>query len=56
MGQEEYPPPTDPTERPAVYATPRLVTYGALTDITHAVGATSNKDGGLVTGMMMSQK
>jgi hypothetical protein len=29
--------------------------YGALADLTRAVGPNSNKDGGLVNGMMMSQ-
>jgi hypothetical protein len=47
---------TDSTiTRLAAYACPRLVVYGSLAEITRIVGPNSNKDGGLVTGMMMSQ-
>ena len=37
------------------YVAPRLVTYGALADITRDVGTNSNMDGGAAAGMMMSQ-
>ena len=39
----------------AEYSTPTLVTYGAIAEITRAVGNTSNMDGGSVNGMKKSQ-
>ena len=38
------------------YASPRLVVYGSLTEITRKVGVSSKKDGGAVNGMKNSQK
>ena len=54
--QQDAPLRADTATHQATYVTPRLVVYGALADITRAVGSNSNKDGGLVTGMMMSQR
>ena len=54
--QQDTPPRTGTVTPRATYATPRLVVYGSLGDITRNVGATSNMDGGAVTNKMMSQK
>ncbi|MDQ8165372.1 MAG: hypothetical protein P3A28_06395 [Gemmatimonadota bacterium] len=37
------------------YATPKLVVYGALADITLAIGKKSNSDGGTVNNFKKSQ-
>jgi hypothetical protein len=52
---ENTPQRTDAPRHQATYVTPRLVVYGALADITRAVGSSSNMDGGAAAGMMMSQ-
>ncbi|MFI5312319.1 MAG: hypothetical protein ACHQQ3_13860 [Gemmatimonadales bacterium] len=52
---EPTPPQAVAVPGPLAYATPRLVTYGALADITRAVGSSSNMDGGVAAGKMMSQ-
>ncbi len=49
------PSPADAAGNGLPYVTPRLVTYGALADITRAVGSSSTMDGGAAAGMMMSQ-
>jgi hypothetical protein len=38
----------------APYAAPRIVVYGALAELTRAIGNKSNNDGGMVTGMKRS--
>ncbi len=43
------------TQKRAPYEAPKLVVYGALADITLAVGNNSNMDGGSVNGMKKSQ-
>ena len=48
-------PPAETSSQGATYVSPRLVVYGALTDITRAVGSSSNMGGGAAAGMMMSQ-
>jgi hypothetical protein len=40
----------------ATYASPRLVVYGSLAEITRKVGVSSKMDGGAVNGMKNSQK
>ena len=45
----------DPARNPVhVYASPRLVVYWSLVEITRKVGSKSNLDGGAVLGMRRS--
>jgi hypothetical protein len=47
---------TDSTSAPlATYASPRLIVYGSLGQITQKVGNKSNMDGGFINGMKNSQ-
>ncbi len=39
----------------APYTAPRIVIYGALADLTRAIGSKSMADGGMVNGMKRSQ-
>lgn len=45
------------TARPsrAPYAAPRVVVFGALAELTRAIGNSSMADGGMVNGMKRSQ-
>ena len=52
--QDSPPTPPSPDDREP-YAAPRLVAFGSIADITQAIGAKSNMDGGTVTGMKNSQ-
>ena len=45
---------SEPVAR-ALYASPKLVTYGSLAALTRAVGNTSNLDGGGAPRVMKSQ-
>jgi len=52
---DETPKMADANQARAPYAAPRVVVYGALAELTRAIGNKSNNDGGMTAGMKRSQ-